>query len=87
MRTVMTELVTIETRDSSGKPRSWVTNTETTLALAPGEKVVNSHIVNANDNVYIVYVIKEGINLIWMWTFLPFILLSLLVYLKYKYHF
>jgi hypothetical protein len=87
MRTVMMCLINIESRNKEGKPHIWTTYDKKSLDLLPGEKVVDSHIVNHNDSVYIVYVIKEGINLTWMWVFLPFILLSLLVYLKYKYHF
>lgn len=86
MRTVMTCLINIDSRNKEGKPHAWTTYDKKSLDLLPGEKVVDSHIVNHNDSVYIIFVIKSGININWLIWFVPFLLMILLVYLKYKYH-
>ena len=86
MRTVMTCLINIDSRNKEGKPHTWTLYDKKSLDLSFGERVVDSHIVNHNDSVYIVFVIKKSINLAWLIWFIPFLLMVLLVYLKYKYH-
>ena len=79
-------LINIDTRNKEGKPLTWTLYYEESLDLLPGEKVVDSHIVNHNDSVYIVFVIKQCITfegLIW---FIPVLLMIIFVYLKYKHH-
>lgn len=86
MRTVMTCLINIDSRNKEGKPHTWTLYDKKSLDLLPGEEVVDNHIINHNDSVYIVFVIKKSINLVWLIWFIPFLLMVLLVYLKYKYH-
>lgn len=86
MRTVRTCLINIDSRNKEGKPHSWTLYDKKSLDLSLGERVIDSHIVNHNDSVYIVFVIKKSINLNWLIWSIPFLLMILFVYLKYKYH-
>lgn len=86
MRTVMVCLINIDTRNKEGKPLTWTLYYKKSLNLLPGEKVVDSHIVNHNDSVYIVFVIKQCITFDWLIWFILVLLMIILVYLKYKHH-
>lgn len=86
MRTVMVDLIKINSRNLEGKPHSWTTYDKTYTPLQPGEKVVTSYIVTHNDSVYIVFVIKQCITFGWLIWFIPVLLMIIFVYLKYKHH-
>jgi hypothetical protein len=79
-------LINIESRNKEGKPHTWTIYDKKSLNLLSGEKVVDSHIVNHNDSVYIVFVIKQCITFDWLVWFIPVLLMIILVYLKYKHH-